>query len=126
MSGITQVLEVEKKVEKKVSSMLSLNVRLRKEISKMRKMISHLSTIRRSVHPVVHRRGKGRAVTSNTIKSFRAHHGLSQKGLAELLGVSGQAIWNMEHKGGRLRLRNKTLSVFQDLRKHDEQLQKVA
>ncbi len=55
-------------------------------------------------------------VTSKTIKSVRNKLGLSQDSLAALLGVSGQSVYVMERKGGRLRLRKATLAKFLALR----------
>jgi DNA-binding transcriptional regulator YiaG len=55
-------------------------------------------------------------ITSRTVKALRTKLGLSQDGFASLLGVSGQAVYVMEHKGSRLRLRTQTVVKFLSLR----------
>jgi DNA-binding transcriptional regulator YiaG len=55
-------------------------------------------------------------VTSKTIKALRNKLGLSQDSFALLLGVSGQSVYVMERKGGRLRLRSATLTKLLALR----------
>jgi DNA-binding transcriptional regulator YiaG len=55
-------------------------------------------------------------VTSRTIKALRNKLGLSQDSFALLLGVSGQSVYVMERKGGRLRLRSATLAKLLALR----------
>ncbi len=49
-------------------------------------------------------------ITSKSIQKLRTKLGLSQESLAKLIGVSSQAIYLMEHKAGRLKLRSTTLS----------------
>lgn len=55
-------------------------------------------------------------VTSKTVRALRKNLGLSQDSLAALLGVSGQSVYVMERKGGRLRLRGSTLVKLVALR----------
>jgi DNA-binding transcriptional regulator YiaG len=55
-------------------------------------------------------------ITSQSIKALRAKLGLSQDSLAMLLGMSGNAIYLMERKGGRLRLRTSTMTKLMALR----------
>lgn len=55
-------------------------------------------------------------ISSRTVKALRTKLGLSQNGFARLLGVSGQAVYAMEHRGGRLRLRSQTVVKFLALR----------
>jgi DNA-binding transcriptional regulator YiaG len=55
-------------------------------------------------------------VTSKSVKALRAKLGLSQDKFAVLLGVSGQAVYVMEHKGGKLRLRTPTMTKLLSLR----------
>jgi len=55
-------------------------------------------------------------ISSRTVKALRTKLGLSQDGFATLLGVSGQSVYAMEHRGGRLRLRTQTVVKFLALR----------
>jgi len=55
-------------------------------------------------------------ISSRTVKALRKKLGLSQDGFATLLGVSGQSVYVMEHRGGRLRLRTQTVVKFLSLR----------
>ncbi len=55
-------------------------------------------------------------VSSRSVKALRSKLGLSQDSLAALLGVSGQAVYVMERKGGRLRLRTPTMARLLALR----------
>ena len=49
-------------------------------------------------------------ITSKGIRKLRAKMGLSQDAFAKLLNVSSQAVYAMEHKEGRIKLRPATLS----------------
>lgn len=49
-------------------------------------------------------------VTSKGIRKLRAKVGLSQDAFARLLNVSSQAVYAMEHKDGRIKLRPATLA----------------
>lgn len=48
--------------------------------------------------------------TAGTIKKLREKFGASQESLAKFLGVSGNTVYNLEHKAGRLHLRSGTLA----------------
>jgi DNA-binding transcriptional regulator YiaG len=56
-------------------------------------------------------------VTSNGIKSLRKKLGLTQAEFAELLGVSGQAVYQWEAKSGTLKVRSKTREAIIEARK---------
>lgn len=47
--------------------------------------------------------------SSRNIKALRTRLGISQGDFAKLLGVSSQAVYMMENKGGKLRLRQNTI-----------------
>jgi DNA-binding transcriptional regulator YiaG len=49
-------------------------------------------------------------ISSKGIRKLRTKLGLSQDSFAKLLGVTSQAVYSMEHKNGRLKLRPATLS----------------
>lgn len=49
-------------------------------------------------------------ITSRTVRKLREKLGVSQESFAKLLGVSSQAVYSMEHKDGRLKLRPRTLT----------------
>jgi DNA-binding transcriptional regulator YiaG len=55
-------------------------------------------------------------ISSKSVKALRTKLGLSQDEFAALLGVTGQAVYVMEHKGGRLRLRTQTMTNLLGLR----------
>lgn len=44
--------------------------------------------------------------TSANLRALRKRHGISQREMAKLVGVSTQAVYLWERKGGKLRLRN--------------------
>jgi DNA-binding transcriptional regulator YiaG len=49
-------------------------------------------------------------ITSSGIRKIRTKLGLSLESFAKLIGVSSQAVFALEHKEGRLKLRSKTLA----------------
>ena len=49
-------------------------------------------------------------ITSKSIRALRSKLGLSQDDFAKLIDVSGQAVYAMEHKNGRLKFRGNTLN----------------
>jgi DNA-binding transcriptional regulator YiaG len=49
-------------------------------------------------------------ISSKTIRAMRKKLGLSQDSFAMLLGVSGQAVYVMEHRNRRLKLRSGTMA----------------
>lgn len=56
-------------------------------------------------------------ITAKMIRSIRAKLNLSQAELAALLGVSGQSVYQWEHKEGRLTFRGSTRAAIVALRK---------
>jgi len=56
-------------------------------------------------------------ITAKMIRSIRAKLNLSQAELAALLGVSGQSVYQWEHKEGRLRFHGSTRVAIETLRK---------
>jgi DNA-binding transcriptional regulator YiaG len=55
-------------------------------------------------------------VTGKMIRSLRSRLGISQVELGQLLGVSGQSVYQWERKDGRLRLRETTKTALQRIR----------
>ena len=51
-------------------------------------------------------------VTSRNVRSLRNRHKLTQAQSAKLLGVSGQAVYTWEKKGGRITMRSAPLAAF--------------
>ena len=51
-------------------------------------------------------------ISSKGIRTLRRKLGLSQNEFAKLLGISSQAVYTMEHKSGRVKMRSATLSRF--------------
>lgn len=61
-------------------------------------------------------KGKVR-LSSKGIRKLRTKLGLSQSAFADLLGVTSQAVYSMENKEGKLRLRPATLLNLLEVRK---------
>jgi DNA-binding transcriptional regulator YiaG len=55
-------------------------------------------------------------ISSKGIRALRGKLGLSQDAFAQLLGVSSQAVYIMEHKTGRLSLRSATMKNLLSIR----------
>ncbi|HBA83799.1 MAG TPA: hypothetical protein DCZ95_06880 [Verrucomicrobia bacterium] len=55
-------------------------------------------------------------ITSKGMKSLRRKLKLTQAEFAQLLGVSGQSVWQWEKKTGAVRLRNRTRQALMEIR----------
>jgi DNA-binding transcriptional regulator YiaG len=135
MPNLSQILKAEiarisrKEVRASVNPLRSANFLLKRTVAALKKKVSVLesgskrldamqnvlqektneSTIAQGADAKIR-------VTSRTIKALRNKLGLSQDSFALLLGVSGQSVYVMERKGGRLRLRSATLTKLLALR----------
>lgn len=125
MSNLSQVLKAEivrlsrKEIKAFSKPIRGATVYLRKTVSELKKkiavleaenkrLLSYHKTSRQPQVPL--EVAKKARVTSRGIRILRRKLGISQDALAQLLGVSSQAVYAMEHKQGRIRLRPATLS----------------
>jgi DNA-binding transcriptional regulator YiaG len=130
MSHIAQVLKSEivrlsrKEVKSAVNPLRSSNFLLRKNVAELKKRVGALETENKRLS-VIAQKEQARVspdlvekvrITSKGVRILRTKLGLSQDSFAKLLGVSSQAVYSMEHKQGRLRLRQGTLSNMISLR----------
>jgi DNA-binding transcriptional regulator YiaG len=135
MPNLSQILKAEiarlsrKEIRASVAPLRKLNFTLKRTVAELKKKVAalessgkRLATMQSEIREKTNESavaqvadGKLR-VTSKTIKSLRNKLGLSQESFAALLGVSGQSVYIMERKGGKLRLRSATLAKFTSLR----------
>ena len=59
---------------------------------------------------------KNARITARNVRALRKKLGLPQWAFGRLIGVTGHAVFLMERKGGRLRLRQSTLTNFLSIR----------
>jgi DNA-binding transcriptional regulator YiaG len=130
MSHIAQVFKSEivrlsrKEVKSAVHPLRGSHFLLRKTVAELKKRIGALETENKRLS-VIAQKEQARVspdivekvrITSKGVRILRTKLGLSQDSFAKLLGVSSQAVYSMEHKGGRLRLRQGTLTNMISLR----------
>jgi DNA-binding transcriptional regulator YiaG len=135
MPNLSQILKAEiarlsrKEIRASVSPLRSSNFTLKRTVAELKKKVAALESgckrlaamqgesQKKTGEFAASQGADGKIrVTSKTIKSLRKKLGLSQDSFAALLGVSGQSVYVMERKGGRLRLRSATLAKFTALR----------
>jgi len=112
-----------KEVKAYASSLHRSNVVLKKSVAELKKRLAvveaenkrlvaiHRSSVEQTSKLPPEAAEKVR-VSSKGIRTLRNKLGLSQNAFAELLGVSSQAVYAMEHKSGRIKMRSATLSRF--------------
>ena len=126
MPNIAQVLKAEigrisrREIKDSLIRIHDSNVSLKKTVldlkrkiaaleSESKQLLSFKKTIQRQMpQPGPEASGKVR-IFSKGIRKLRTRLGLSQNSFASLLGVSSQAVFAMEKKDGRVRLRPATL-----------------
>jgi DNA-binding transcriptional regulator YiaG len=135
MPNLSQILKAEiarlsrKEIRASVSPLRSSNFTLKRTVAELKKKIAILESNSKRLaamqSDIKEKTGESAAaqgadgkirITSKTVKSLRNKLGLSQDSFASLLGVSGQSVYVMERKGGKLRLRGATLAKFTALR----------
>ena len=129
MPNFSQVLKAEiirlcRKEVKAAAPLQASNIKLKKTIADLKQKIAQLEAAqkqsttasRNRPAPVPQEDLAKVRVSSKTIKKLRAKLGLSQELFAKLLGVSSQAVYAMEHKSGRLKLRANTLASYMAVR----------
>lgn len=131
MPNISYVLKTEitrlsrKEIKSSISPLQKNSSQLKKTISDLKKKISNLESEVKKLQSF-HKKeenaqvpsempGKVR-ITSKTILAARKKLGLSQNQFAKLLGVSSQAVYVMENKGGKLNLRTNTMEKYQSIK----------
>lgn len=131
MPNISSVLKTEitrlsrKEIKSSISPLQKNSSQLKKTISDLKKKISNLesevkklqSFHKKEVNAQVSSEMPGKVrITSKTILAARKKLGLSQNQFAKLLGVSSQAVYIMENKGGKLNLRTNTMEKYQSIK----------
>jgi DNA-binding transcriptional regulator YiaG len=130
MSNIAQVLKSEivrlsrKEVKSAVHPLRSSTFLLRKIVADLKKRIGALESENKRLSAIAQKEqarvspdiAEKVRISSRGVRILRTKLGLSQDSFAKLLGVSSQAVYSMEHKQGRLRLRQGTLSSLISLR----------
>ena len=131
MPDFSQVLKAEiirlsrKEVKLAVAPLHDSTIKLKKTIVDLKQKVAQLeaaqkqasTTASRNRPTTVPQEGLTKLrVSSKNIKQLRAKLGLPRELFAKLLGVSSQAVYAMEHKGGRLKLRGNTLASYRVVR----------
>ncbi|MBL7115274.1 MAG: helix-turn-helix transcriptional regulator [Kiritimatiellae bacterium] len=118
MATLTQVLreEISKAVKRETNAAIKVlqqeNRELKTALVRLEKSVTGSSvpmSVETPASPV--------AFTSDSLRQFRHNLGLSQREIAILCGVSSQAVYLWECKGGKLRLRNETRRKLLGLQK---------
>jgi DNA-binding transcriptional regulator YiaG len=128
MPNIAQALKAEivrisrKEVKASIGPLHHSNVNLRKTVKDFKARIAALEadnkrlqsmnkTLSAAHKPGVESEVAQRArITSKGVRKLREKLGLTQDSFAKLLGVTMQAVYAMEHKSGRFKLRPATLA----------------
>lgn len=125
MPNLTSILKAEitrlsrKEIKSAVQPLKNANTSLKKTVVELKKRIAALESENKQLQSVRKKTFQPEQspeipenirITSKTIFSLRKKLGLSQSSFAKLLGVSSNAVYSMEHKNGRLKLRSTTLS----------------
>ena len=131
MPNLTSMLKTEitrlsrKEIKTAVQPLKNASISLKKTVVELKKRIAVLESENRQLQSlrkkVIQQEQPAEVpenirVTSKTISSLRKKLGLSQGSFAKLLGVSSNAVYSMEHKSGRIRLRSATLSGLMALK----------
>jgi DNA-binding transcriptional regulator YiaG len=134
MPNIAQVLKGEiarisrREIKDSLIRVHDSNVYLRKAVSELKKKIAvleseskQLLSFQKTVQKQMPQAGpevvEKVRISSKGIRKLRTKLGLSQNSFASLLGVTSQAVFAMEKKEGRVKLRPATLSNLLQVRK---------
>jgi DNA-binding transcriptional regulator YiaG len=133
MPNLSQVIKAEiirlsrKEIKSSVNPLRSSNVVLRHALTELKRKFAQLEVANKQLMTFVKKEQekapqiipeeiqKAR-FTSKTIKKMREKLDVSQDSFAKLLGVSTQAVYAMEHKQGRIKLRPGTLTSLLSVR----------
>ena len=124
MPNIAQVLKEEiariarRQIKQETAKLQRDSVWLRKSVASLKRQITALERENRLLRSEVSRQRAGSIprgeelkkmrVTGSMIRKLRDRLKISQAGLAKLVGVSGQSVYQWERKKGGLRLRQET------------------
>jgi DNA-binding transcriptional regulator YiaG len=123
MSNVAKAFRAEiirlsgKEVKAAVNPLKKSNFALKKSVWELNRKVATLESetkrlLASRTEPQVPKEKIAKArITSKNVRALRTKLGLSQDSFAKLLGVSGQAVYSIEHKEGRrLKLRPATMS----------------
>ena len=127
MSNLNQALKAEiqrisrKEIKTSFKPIRSSSVGLKKTVAELRRKVAALESENRILKSFQNKLQKAQPsaapeeasklrITSKSIRALRNKLGLSQDDFAKLINVSGQAVYAMEHKNGRLKFRGNTLN----------------
>jgi DNA-binding XRE family transcriptional regulator len=107
-----------KEIKVSVPPLRRSNINFKKSVAELKKKVTSLETENKRLLALYNKTqsqvspeaAKKVRITSKSIKKLRAKLGLSQESFAKLIGVSSQAVYAMEHKDGRMKLRTNTLA----------------
>jgi len=134
MPNVAQVLKAEigrisrREIKDSLIRLNDSNVSLKKAVSELKKKIGvlesqgkQLLSFQKTVQKQMPQAGPETAekvrISSKGVRKLRTKLGLSQNSFASLLGVTSQAVFAMEKKEGRIKLRPATLSNLLNVRK---------
>lgn len=134
MPNIAQVLKEEirrlakKELKEAVAGIQQESKELKRQIRELRRQIEALERKSRSAirHAEAQRKEEIKAavedvdrarISSASVRKLRDRLGLTQAQFAQLLGVTGQAVYQWERKDGKLQLRSKTKKALLAARK---------
>jgi DNA-binding transcriptional regulator YiaG len=134
MPNVAQVLKAEigrisrREIKDSLIRVNDVNATLKKTITELKKRIAALESeskqllsFQKTIQKQMPQAGPETAekvrIFSKGIRKLRTKLGLSQNSFASLLGVSSQAVFAMEKKEGRIKLRAATLSNLLNVRK---------
>lgn len=109
-----------KEIKSQVQPLRSSNFSLKQTVADLKRKITALEATNKQLmasykksQPQVSAEEVSKArITARTITKLREKLGVSQDSFAKLLGVSSQAVYAMEHKEGRIKLRQGTLTAL--------------
>ncbi len=131
MPNLSSILKTEisrisrKEIKVSLKALQSSNATLRKTVTELKKRVASLESQLKKLptsatsireQEIAPEAAENVRVSSKSIMTLRKKLGLSQGSFAKLLGVSSQAVYVMEHKGGQLRLRQATLKKYLSIR----------
>jgi DNA-binding transcriptional regulator YiaG len=135
MSNLSQAFKAEivrisrKEIKSSVNPIRSAGFVLKRNVAALKKRIAVLESdnkrliafrnelqARKSEAQIAEVKDHKVRITSKSVKALRTKLGLSQEGFGKLLGVSSQAVYVMERKDRKLRLRTQTLTKLLALR----------
>ena len=121
MAGMVSAIQneiqriVRRETRKAVADLQKQNKQLQRQVDALEKRVSQAASSGPVRAPSPRAAGVGVRYTSESLRGLRTRLGLSQREMALLVGVSAQAVYLWESKGGALRLRNSTRKRLQQI-----------